>query len=117
MPIVAIDAMGGDDAPEVVVEGALLAVEEFGAELILVGRKDALEKQLSGHTPTPSTLSVLGASQVVTMDEAPSTALRKRDSSMKVAFELMKRNEVQAVVSAGNSGAMMAVGMLVMGAL
>ena len=117
MPTVAIDAMGGDDAPGVVVEGALLAVEEFGAEVVLVGQKDAIEEQLSRRASKPQSLSVVGASQVVTMDEAPSTALRKRDSSMKVAFELMKHDEVQAVVSAGNSGAMMAVGMLVMGAL
>src|SRR3954464_2637084 len=117
MPIVAIDAMGGDDAPGVVIEGALLAVDAFGAEVVLVGQKDAIEERLSQHASTPSSLSVVGASQVVTMDEAPSTALRKRDSSMKVAFELMKRNEVHAVVSAGNSGAMMAVGMLAIGAL
>lgn len=51
------------------------------------------------------------------MDESPSVALRKRDSSMKIAFELMKRGQAQAVVSAGNSGAMMAIGMLVLGAL
>ncbi len=117
MPRVAIDAMGGDDAPGVVVDGAVLAVEEFGAEVVLVGQKDAIEEQLSRRASKAPSLSVVGASQVVTMDEAPSTAVRKRDSSMKVAFELMKRDEVQAVVSAGNSGAMMAVGMLVMGAL
>jgi glycerol-3-phosphate acyltransferase PlsX len=109
--------MGGDDAPGVVVEGALLAVEEFGAEVVLVGQNDAIEAQLARRASKPASLSVVGASQVVTMDEAPSSALRKRHSSMKVAFELMKNDEVQAVVSAGNSGAMMAVGMLVIGPL
>ena len=54
---------------------------------------------------------------MVPMHESPSAALRKKDSSMKVAFELMKRGEVDAVVSAGNSGAMMAIGMFVMGTL
>jgi len=62
-------------------------------------------------------VEVVPASETVAMDESPSTALRKKDSSMKVAFELMKRGAVQAVVSAGNSGAMMATGMFVMGNL
>jgi glycerol-3-phosphate acyltransferase PlsX len=99
------------------VEGALLAAQDVDAELILVGDKSAVEQEclrLAGKLPA---FPIVNASQTVPMDESPSTALRKRDSSMKVAFEMIKRGEAQAVVSAGNSGAMMAIGMLVIGTL
>jgi len=117
MPKIAVDAMGGDHAPTVVVEGALLAAQDVDAELILVGDKLAVEQEclrIGGKVPR---FSIINATQTVSMDESPSVALRKRDSSMKVAFEMIKRGEAQAVVSAGNSGAMMAIGMLVIGTL
>jgi len=117
MPKIAVDAMGGDHAPAVVVEGALLAAQDVDAELILVGDKLAVEQEclrIGGKLPR---FSIINATQTVSMDESPSVALRKRDSSMKVAFEMIKRGEAQAVVSAGNSGAMMAIGMLVIGTL
>lgn len=117
MPKIAVDAMGGDHAPAVVVEGAMLAVQDVDAELVLVGDKSAVEQEclrIGGKLPA---FPIVNASQTVTMDESPSVALRKRDSSMKVAFEMLKRGEAEAVVSAGNSGAMMAIGMLVIGTL
>jgi glycerol-3-phosphate acyltransferase PlsX len=113
---IAVDAMGGDHAPEVVVQGALWASEEFGVNLVLVGQKDAVERELKRH-PGQFSVDLVHASQLIAMDESPSSALKKKDSSMKIAFEMMKRGEVQAVVSAGNSGAMMATGMFVMGRL
>jgi len=116
MPKIAVDAMGGDYAPAAVVEGALLAAQDLGVEIVLVGHADAIEQELSKHRNAPS-LKIVSASQVVPMHESPSIALRKKDSSIKVGFEMMKRGEVEAVVSAGNSGAMMAVGMFVMGTL
>ncbi len=116
MPKIAIDAMGGDHAPGVVVEGAILAARELGIELVLIGQKEAVEQELAKHPDAPK-LHIVGASQVVPMHESPSIALRKKDSSMRVGFEMMKRGEVDAVVSAGNSGAMMASGMFVMGTL
>ena len=116
MPKIAVDAMGGDYAPAAVVEGALLAAQDLGVEIVLVGHADAIEQELSKHRNAPS-LKIVAASQVVPMHESPSIALRKKDSSIKVGFEMMKRGEVEAVVSAGNSGAMMAVGMFVMGTL
>ena len=114
---IAVDAMGGDHAPEVVVEGALWAAEEFGVNLVLVGQKDVVERELMRHPSQSSAVKLVHASQLITMDESPSSALKKKDSSMKIAFEMMKRGEVHAVVSAGNSGAMMATGMFVMGRL
>lgn len=114
---IAVDAMGGDRAPGAVVEGALLAANELGIEVLLVGQKEAVEQALARCSASSPHVEVVPASETVAMDESPSTALRKKDSSMKVAFELMKRGAVQAVVSAGNSGAMMATGMFVMGNL
>jgi phosphate acyltransferase len=115
MPKIAVDAMGGDRAPQVVVEGAILASQELGIEIVLVGQKERVEQELARHSSRP--LEIVPASETVVMHESPSSALRKKDSSMKVAFDMMKRGEVQAVVSAGNSGAMMATGMFVMGTL
>lgn len=114
---IAVDAMGGDRAPAAVVEGALLAQKDLGIEVLLVGQKDVVEAELARLSSSRSSLPIMPASQVVAMDESPSAALKKRDSSMKVGFELLKRGEIQAFVGAGNSGAMMATGMFVLGNL
>src|ERR1700757_5219406 len=116
MPKIAVDAMGGDRAPEAVVEGALLAARELSVEIVLVGQKESVQRELSRHGGAPK-IEISPAAEVVAMHESPSVALRKKDSSMKVAFEMMKRGEADAVVSAGNSGAMMATGMFVVGRL
>jgi glycerol-3-phosphate acyltransferase PlsX len=116
MPKIAIDAMGGDHAPAVVIEGALLAARDLGVEIVLVGQIEAIEQELARHPHAPK-FHIVGATQVVPMHESASVALRKKGSSMKVSFEMMKRGEVDAVVSAGNSGAMMAIGMFVVGTL
>jgi glycerol-3-phosphate acyltransferase PlsX len=114
---VAVDAMGGDRAPDAVVQGALLAAKELDAKILLVGQKEIVEGALSKESSPRSNIEVVHAGEVVAMDESPGAALRKRDSSLKVAFELLNKGEAQAVVSAGNSGAMMATGMFVLGNL
>jgi phosphate acyltransferase len=102
---VAVDAMGGDRAPEEVVAGALAAASDR-VEPILFGRREALEPLAGG-------LEVVHAEQVVEMDEKPSDAAReKRESSMFAACRAVGRGEAQAVVSAGNTGAMLAAGLL-----
>jgi glycerol-3-phosphate acyltransferase PlsX len=116
MPKIAVDAMGGDRAPHGVVEGAILAARELGVEIILVGQSEVVGSELTRQDAAAG-IKIVPASQVIAMHESPSSALRKKDSSMKIAFEMMKRGEVDAVVSAGNSGAMMATGMFVMGTL
>ena len=116
MPKIAVDAMGGDHAPQVVVAGAILAARELGVEIVLVGQLEVVAPELARQDASAK-IEIVPASQVIAMHESPSSALRKKDSSMKVAFEMMKRGEVDAVVSAGNSGAMMAAGMFVMGTL
>jgi phosphate acyltransferase len=113
---IAVDAMGGDHAPDAIVAGALSAARELGVEIVLVGRKEVIEPKLEHRSLAPA-VRVVHAAEAVAMDESPSAAIRKRDSSLAVAYELMNRGEAQAVVSAGNSGAMMAVGMFVVGKL
>jgi phosphate acyltransferase len=114
MPKIAVDAMGGDRAPGVVVEGAWSAAKDFGIDVVLVGDKQVVEREL---TRLKAELEVAHASESVAMHESASSALKKKDSSLKVAFDRMKSGEVQAVVSAGNSGAMMATGMIAVGRL
>lgn len=111
---VALDAMGGDHAPHVEVEGAVLAAKEYGSQIILVGDAEIVEKELSKYAVKDLPIYVKQASEVIRMDESPSKALRKKDSSLRVAFDLVKNGEADAVVSAGNSGAAMATAMVVM---
>src|SRR5574343_545345 len=116
---IAIDCMGGDHGPKVTVAAALAFAAEFpGAELILVGHEDRLEERLRRAAPSQAIrerLHIVHASEVVTMDEPPALALRnKKDSSMRVAINLVKSGEVAACVSAGNTGALMAISRFVL---
>ncbi len=115
---IALDAMGGDFGPAVVVEGAVVAAREHGISSVLVGDKAAIEREIIRLKAPDLPLSIRHASQVVGMAEAPSQALRrKRDSSLRVAADLVKDGECHALVSAGNTGAAMAIGMFVLGLL
>lgn len=109
---IAVDAMGGDFAPAVVVEGALSAAGDLGIPIILVGDKARIEEELAKHKALKNqNISIVHASEVVAMDESPTQAIRKKkDSSLRVCFDLVKSGEAEAVVSAGNSGAAMAAG-------
>ena len=117
---VALDGMGGDRGPGTIVEGALMALASASPDLevILVGRPDALEAEIERLQGASPRLTVRAASQVAGMADTPSQVLRRMpDSSIRVCFDLLKAGEADAVVSAGNSGATMAVGMVVMGRL
>jgi glycerol-3-phosphate acyltransferase PlsX len=115
---IAVDAMGGDYGPAVVVDGAAAASREFGASVILVGDKAAIEREVTRLGVDGLPLEIRHASQVVGMAEAPAQALRrKRDSSLRVAAQLVRDGEASAFVSAGNTGAAMAIAMFVMGVL
>lgn len=109
---IAIDAMGGDQGPKVTIPAALKALAEFPKlHLILVGNQVALVRALEATNVVwdKDRLQIHHATQVVEMDEAPASALRgKRDSSMRVALNLVKENAALACVSAGNTGALMA---------
>lgn len=114
---IALDAMGGDFAPEVNVQGAIEAVSKLpGLKVVLVGPEDILLEQLKNSGYKGEDISVFNASETVAMDESPSVALRKKkDSSMRRAVDLVKEGAADAVVSAGNSGAMMAMGIFILG--
>ncbi len=116
---IAVDAMGGDHGPGVIVEGAVGAVRELGASVILVGDSAAIEAELGRlDARGQPDVEVRHASQVVGMAETPSHALRrKRDSSLRVAAELVRDGKAAAFVSAGNTGAAMAISMFVIGVL
>ncbi|MGH7276109.1 MAG: phosphate acyltransferase PlsX [Candidatus Rokuibacteriota bacterium] len=115
---IAVDAMGGDHGPAVVVEGAVAAVREFGASIILVGDKAAIEREVVRLNAQSLAIEICHASQVVGMAESPSHALRrKRDSSLKIAAELVKDGKAAAFISAGNTGAAMAISMFAIGVL
>src|SRR2546425_4634341 len=114
---VAIDCMGGDHGPHVTVPAALNFLKSNSdVDVVLVGLRDAIEAELKvrGATSGPR-LRVHHASEVVLMDESPALALRnKKDSSVRVAVELVKNGEAHACVSAGNTGALMAVSRFVL---
>jgi len=114
---IALDAMGGDHGPAVTVPGALAALRSHPElNLVLVGQRAVLEMELARHAGAEgSRLRIQEASQVVGMDEPPAQALRgKKDSSMRVAINLVKNGEAQAIVSAGNTGALMATARFVL---
>ena len=112
---IAIDCMGGDHGPSVTVPAALRFLEDHpGANLILVGREEILLPLLGKQEASPR-LRLVHASEVVEMDESPALALRgKKDSSMRVAINLVKNGEADACVSAGNTGALMAISRFVL---
>jgi len=114
---IALDAMGGDYAPAVTVQGALEAVAEYKELLvILVGDETELRNELKGKDYPPSSINIRHASQVVGMGESPVSALRhKKDSSVRIAIEMVKSGEADAMVSAGNSGVVMATALFILG--
>lgn len=115
-PWIAVDAMGGDAGPEVTVPGALDAVRSGAARVLLVGDEDVLKKELDRHGGPNKDVRIIHATEVVGMDEKPSEALRrKKDSSIKVACRLVKDGQAGGVISAGNSGASVACGVLTLG--
>ncbi len=110
-----VDAMGGDNAPEAPVKGALQAVKEYGVEVTLVGRgEDILEVlRREGLDEVPAGVSITHAGQVVEMCDNPATAFKeKKDSSLTVGLNLLKSGEGDAFVSAGSTGALLSAGTL-----
>ena len=104
---VAVDAMGGDFAPRVLVDGALAAARHFDLGVALVGRRDAIDAELQRHPDRDrDRVRVIDAADVVSMDEAPSAALRRKpNASIRVAAEMVARGDAAALFSAGHTGA------------
>ncbi len=115
---IALDAMGGDLGPKAVVEGAVMAARDFKIEIVLVGNEEVVVRELADQETGGLAISVEHAAEAVEMDESPlESLLSKPDSSINVGFEMVKRGAADAFVSAGNSGAMMAAAMAILGNL
>lgn len=114
---VALDAMGGDYAPAVNVEGAVEAVNDSeGIDIILVGDEFSIKRELDSKRYPHNRISLKHTSEVVSMDESPSVVIRKKkDSSIRKGIELVKNGEADAFVSAGHSGVVMATALLLLG--
>ena len=114
---VAVDAMGGDNAPKEVIKGAVEAVnakEEI--QLILAGVEDKIKHELANYTYPKERIRVVHATEIITTEESPVMAIRKKkDSSIVVAMNMVKNKEADAFVSAGSSGAILAGGQLIVG--
>jgi phosphate acyltransferase len=118
MTTVALDAMGGDHAPRVEVEGAILAAREFGVRVLLVGIEADVRQELNRHRHRTLPIEVVQAPEVIAMSDSPSQAFRrKKDSSVHVAARLVRDGQADALVSAGNTGAVMTVARFVIGTL
>ena len=104
-----VDAMGGDNAPESAVWGGALAAKEYGEEVLLVGKPEVVANVLKekGLSEVKG-ITIMPANDLVDMHDDPATVLRRKpDSSMAVAFKLLKAGEGDALVSAGNTGALL----------
>lgn len=112
---IVVDAMGGDNAPQEIVAGALMAIGGLGVEVILVGRPDAISAEMEGTAEIPG-LRIVPAPDVIEMDEHPTEAVRgKPDASINVGLRLLKTGEADAFVTAGNTGAAMTAALLTLG--
>lgn len=114
---VAVDAMGGDNAPGEIIKGAVLAVQEReDIKVLLVGKEAIIQEGLKKYNYDKSRLEIVNADEMITNDEAPVMAIRrKKDSSIVVALNLVKNNQADAFVSAGSTGAVLVGGQLIVG--
>ncbi|MFN2165973.1 MAG: phosphate acyltransferase, partial [Anaerolineae bacterium] len=113
---IVVDAMGGDHAPAVAVEGAVQAARILDAEIVLVGQQEKVHGELDKHDTAGLALTVQHASQVIEMDEHPAAAVKeKKDCSMVVGMEMLKRQEADAFFTAGNSGGALAAALFRLG--
>lgn len=115
--IIAVDGMGGDNAPSAIVEGCVGAVNEFSdTQIIITGNEEELIKELKKYTYSPEKIRIINTTQIISNNESPAMAIRrKKDSSMVVALNLVKNGEARAVVSAGSTGAFLTGSTLIVG--
>ena len=113
---IALDAMGGDHAPEEITKGAIAAANSNNLEVVLVGQESVVQQELSEYNLAGCGVRVVHASEVITMEERPVPAVKeKKESSIVVGISLLKAGEVGAFVSAGNTGAVMTAASLILG--
>ncbi|MBM7613620.1 phosphate acyltransferase PlsX [Alkaliphilus hydrothermalis] len=113
---IVLDAMGGDHGPKVTVQGAVDAVNEYGVHMILTGDEEILKKELNNRTYPKDKIEIIHCTEVIENEDKPVAAIKKKkDSSMVVAFKLVKEGKADAMISAGNTGALLAGGLLLLG--
>lgn len=113
---IAIDAMGGDNAPEAVVSGSIQARDEYNLDIILSGRESEIKKVLEKNTSNFNNIELINAEDVISNDDKPVLAIRrKKDSSLVKALNAVKNQEADAIVSAGSTGALLSGGTLIIG--
>lgn len=113
---IAVDVMGGDHGPAEVITGVMKWIAESDGVAILVGPEETIQAELAGYTHDPSRISIVNATQVITMEESPAIALRrKKDASIVVATGLVKAGQADAVLSCGSTGAQMAAALFILG--
>jgi phosphate acyltransferase len=118
MITIAVDAMGGDNAPRPEVEGSVLAARELGVRVLLVGQPNVIRPELARHAAPNLPIEIIPASEVITMNDHPAQAFRrKKDSSVHVAARLVREAKADGMVSAGNTGAVMTVARFLLGTL
>ena len=118
MITIAVDAMGGDHAPRPEVEGSVLAAQEYGVKVLLVGQPHAIRQELGKYSKSNLPIEIVPATEVITMEDHPAQAFRrKKDSSVHVGARLVKNGTAGAFVSAGNTGAVMTTAKFIMGTL
>lgn len=111
-----VDVFGGDNAPNAIIEGSIMARDEYGVQLVLAGRENEIKKCLEKYTNDYSKLDILNAEEIITNEDKPVNAVRrKKDSSMVKGLYAVKNGEADAIVSAGNSGALLTGGTLIVG--
>lgn len=116
--IIAVDAMGGDNAPTEIIKGSIEALKEYPVKLMLVGQSDKIEAELSKYEYDKSKIEIVHASQVIGNDEVPTSAIRaKKDSSIVVGLNLVKQEKAQAFISAGCTGALLTGATFIVGRL
>jgi len=116
--VIAVDAMGGDNAPNEIIKGSVDSLENQNIEIILLGNEEIINKQLSLYAYDQNRIRVVNTSEVISTSETPTTAIKKKkDSSLVVGLNLVKQNEAHAFVSAGNTGAILAGATLIIGRL
>jgi len=111
-----LDGMGGDNAPSAVVEGAALVSQMISHEIIITGDHEAIEGELSKHKHNPDQIAIVHTTERITNDDAPVKAVRqKKDSSLVVGLNMLKDGEGDVFISGGNTGALMAGGLFILG--
>lgn len=114
---IAVDGMGGDNSPRIVVEGSIQALKEFeDLQIIITGKQDEINKELSKYEYDKNKITVVNATEIIGTNDHPVMAIRrKKDSSLVKALNLVKSNEADAIISAGSTGAFMAGSLFIVG--